>query len=364
MALSFPLNPTLNQEYTVGDITWSWNGEAWVLLPSSDVQYQTVQSADLTVTNNTILKNLNVTGSLTGISLNDLSDVTVTSPTNQDFLQYNQTTNQWVPAPVVTAGAFNGGTITNPLFVDNLTSSTGSLSGALRVTGGVGISGAVNIGGILTVEDDDLYIKTGKSLRLYNTTNTAYVSLKSPTSPANTVYTLPASDGTSGQFLRTNGSGVLSWASAAGAGGGTPPGGTNLQVQFNNNNAFDGDAGLTFDPNQQLLAVPDITVLGSATINATDESTSVSTGALYVLGGVGITKQLNVGGVTSTFSGTTDSTSINTGTIVVNGGMGIAKNITVGENVSTATEPTDPDHLTNKKYVDANILAFSVAFGA
>ena len=49
---------------------------------------------------------------------------------------------------------------------------------------------------------------------------TNYVGFKSPASlAANTVWTLPAADGTSGQVLSTNGSNVLSWTSA-GAGGG------------------------------------------------------------------------------------------------------------------------------------------------
>jgi len=32
MSLSFPLSPALNQTYTAGTKTWSWNGTAWVLL--------------------------------------------------------------------------------------------------------------------------------------------------------------------------------------------------------------------------------------------------------------------------------------------------------------------------------------------
>lgn len=369
MALNFPTTPTLNQEYTLGNVTWRWNGEAWVILPPTEVQYEEIDTTDLTVTNNTTLNNLTINGTITGlsISLSDLDNVDVSSPNDQDVLQYSQSAGQWIAANIAVSGggsSFNGGTIVNPLFIDNSTASTGSQSGALRVTGGAGIQGNVNIGGILTVEDDDLYIRSGSGLRLYNAENTAYVSLRSPTTPANTVYTLPATDGSAGQFLRTNGEGGLSWASAAGAGGGTPPGGINLQVQFNNNNSFDGDAGLTFDPNQQLLTAPDITSTGVITINATDESTTDSTGALQIAGGVGIAKQLNVSGSTSKFTGNVNSTSINTGTIVVTGGVGISQTVNVGSNVSADTEPTDPSHLTNKRYVDANILAFSVAFGA
>lgn len=46
-----------------------------------------------------------------------------------------------------------------------------------------------------------------------------YTGFKGPASLAgNVIYTLPSADGTSGQLLRTNGSGTLSWVSAAGTG--------------------------------------------------------------------------------------------------------------------------------------------------
>lgn len=32
MALGFPSSPTLNQQYSIGTRTWTWNGKAWVLL--------------------------------------------------------------------------------------------------------------------------------------------------------------------------------------------------------------------------------------------------------------------------------------------------------------------------------------------
>ena len=63
-------------------------------------------------------------------------------------------------------------------------------------------------------------------------------------------------------------------------------------------------------------------------INGTEESTSCTTGALVVDGGVGIAKNLNTCG-TVAFNGTTESTSCTTGTLVVAGGVGIAKNLNV-----------------------------------
>lgn len=59
---------------------------------------------------------------------------------------------------------------------------------------------------------------------------TNYVGLKAPDAlPANTIWTLPSADGSSGQVLSTNGAGVLSWTTPSG-GGGSYSAGTGLQL--------------------------------------------------------------------------------------------------------------------------------------
>ena len=60
--------------------------------------------------------------------------------------------------------------------------------------------------------------------------------------------------GTNGYVLQTDGAGDLSWtAQSGGGGGGGNPGGANTQVQFNNAGAFGGDAGFTYDIDNDLL---------------------------------------------------------------------------------------------------------------
>jgi hypothetical protein len=62
-----------------------------------------------------------------------------------------------------------------------------------------------------------------------------------PASAAGTyTLTLPTTDGNSGEFLQTDGSGVLTWAAAS---GGTPAG-SNKQVQYNSSGSFAGAAGV------------------------------------------------------------------------------------------------------------------------
>jgi len=79
---------------------------------------------------------------------------------------------------------------------------------------------------MFSVDEDGISVangtaSTGAVLRLGEATanGTNYVAVQAPASlAANTTYTLPTADGTSGQLLSTNGSGTLSWATASGGG--------------------------------------------------------------------------------------------------------------------------------------------------
>ena len=83
--------------------------------------------------------------------------------------------------------------------------------------------------------------------------------------------------GTNGQFLKTNGSGGLSWATPAGGGG--TPGGANGEIQFNDNGAFGANSGLTFNPSTSTLSVANI----SATIRTSAQPNITSVGNLSSL---------------------------------------------------------------------------------
>lgn len=354
MATNFPISPSLNQTYASGETTWRWTGVSWAIVPSSTLTIE-----------NLIVDNLTVNTGVTNISLDDLSDVSVSSPTNQQILGYNEQTLNWEPITVNLPTPFNGGTITNPLVINNTSQSTNLTSGALRISGGAAVTGNLVIGGTAIVEDEELQLRARSQIKLFNEDNTRFIGLRAPTTvTADRTYILPGTDGTAGQFLRTNGSGTLTWASAAGASGGTPAGGLTGQIQFNDSETFAGNAGLTFDAETQLLSAPNATISGAVNMTATTESTSTTTGVLKVSGGVAITKQLNVGGAVNRFVGNINATSTTTGTIVVTGGIGISNAMHIGSTVSADTAPTNAEHLTNKRYVDANVLAFSVAFGA
>jgi hypothetical protein len=81
--------------------------------------------------------------------------------------------------------------------------------------------------------------------------------------------------GADGYYLQTNGSGGLTWAPANGGGGGNGvPGGSNSEVQFNNDGDFGGDAGFTYDNVNNQLSISGNTVatnfVASGNVSATN----------------------------------------------------------------------------------------------
>ena len=95
----------------------------------------------------------------------------------------------------------------------NPSSGSGSTTtGALIVTGGVGIGGSLNVHS-LSKFSDHLEIKTQKELRLYNSQDTFYVALKAGNvASLSKTFTLPIDYGSDGEFLKTDGTGTLTWA--------------------------------------------------------------------------------------------------------------------------------------------------------
>jgi hypothetical protein len=95
------------------------------------------------------------------------------------------------------------------------------------------------------------------SLKLYseNGGTDRFVSLTpSASQTADTAYTLPVADGTTGQALTTNGSAVLAWATVV-----TPPGGADTYVQYNSGGtAFGGENTFTYIPGTDTLTAVNI----------------------------------------------------------------------------------------------------------
>ena len=72
----FPNTPSVGQTHTIGTITWEWNGVSWVVKSGGTVD----------------------------ISLTDLSDVTITSPTEGQVLKYDS--SEWTNQGSLDGGSF------------------------------------------------------------------------------------------------------------------------------------------------------------------------------------------------------------------------------------------------------------------
>lgn len=114
---------------------------------------------------------------------------------------------------IATAPAFTT-SITTPstaFSIANTTATTLNIGGAATTFNLAGGSGAaVNVGGGASAAELRLLEPSGSG--------TNYTGFKAPALAGNVVYTLPTTDGTSGQVLQTNGSAALSWTTASGGG--------------------------------------------------------------------------------------------------------------------------------------------------
>ena len=190
--------------YTIDDGTGNW-----------EVGYGTVGTG--TLTRSVVLDSSNA-GSLVSFAAGTAKRVFCTAPTAAIF---NQST---------------GGTVNGALTVTGTTTLATSLTGLLKGTSGVvstatsgtdyapatsgtsilkgngsgGFSNAVANTDYLAVNNP---IATGV-LKL-NGSSSGYVGLQGAAAAGSTTYTLPSADGSNGQVLSTNGTGTLSWTTAA-----------------------------------------------------------------------------------------------------------------------------------------------------
>lgn len=142
--------------------------------------------------------------------------------------------------------------------------------------------------------------------------------------------------GNSGYYLQTDGAGNLVWTVGTGGGGNGSPGGSNLQVQYNNTGSFAGTSGFTFDPGSSTLAVP-----GPIT------GTAIAVSAATVYGNVNTVNVAASGNITASnyFGNGSALTGISTDTanyviqpVQANiTGVGTLSNLLVSGNIATAS---------------------------
>ena len=162
MALNFPPNPNIGDTWTVGTKTYSWSGAAWLVTAVS----QTFNSLTISTSTNATSTNSGAVQVVGGMGIGgDLwlggtlysnsqpvittatlsasifggNDITITSTgtTSSSFLRFDNTST----LQTVTNRGF---TTTNRINVTNSTESSSTTTGAVVVTGGLGVGKRVN----------------------------------------------------------------------------------------------------------------------------------------------------------------------------------------------------------------------------
>jgi hypothetical protein len=203
---------------------------------------------------------------------------------------------------------------TNNLSVGINVASTSTSTGALTVTGGVGIGGSI-YGGSTISAADNIEVKSAKEVRFNNSGNTYYTGLKAGSNASNTTYTLPiAFPGTGTSILQSDTSGTLTWVAMTASGSATTANSINITSAASNSShpvlfspstsnvvgsAVSSDASLFYNPSTKILSVSGLA------ITAGTASTSTFTGALLVTGGVGISGQVSFTRASLGFTGVT-----------------------------------------------------------
>ena len=210
------------------------------------------------------------------------------------------------------------------IYTISSTNSTSIGSGAVIVAGGVGIGSSVSIGG---------------RLQMFNSSNyTAFVS----SATGNTVYTLPATSPATGtSVLQSTSAGVLSWVPMTVTGGSAGGAGT----------VYDGSLNsIPYYPTAGTAITGSSSFTNTGTsinIGYTTAATNSSSGALTIVGGVGIGGSLYVAG-DLTINGTT--TTINSVTLTVDD-----KNIELGSVVTPSDVTAEGGGITLRGATDKSI---------
>ena len=155
----------------------------------------------------------------------------------------------------------------------------------------------------ITTATSHIQIEGGNSLRLADDDTSNYIAFTAPATVAsNVTLTFPGTAGTANQVLTTDGNGVLSWVNP----------GISIANQTADTNTYyptittstSGSVSTVNTSSTKLSFVPSTGVLSATGIRATANtaSSSTSTGALVVTGGVGIGGQMTAVSIVETSS--------------------------------------------------------------
>jgi len=301
-SLNFPSNPTIGQQHTVGTTVYEWDGVAWNIVPDSAPEFTDIITETISITSSTNSTStdsgaLTVTGGI-GIGGNGYFGgnlyssgslvLTTTTLVNSivagDDIRIDLDIATGV-LTIVNTSTFQtvtsrGSTTSNILYVTNEVDSTSTDTGALQVLGGISIAKNLYSDGNFTFNGTLSNYITGSLIP-----TTSNVNLGSLESPFNTLYL-------AGETLYVGSTKISE----------VTPG--TISIGENNTGSIQ---------------------VGTIGVTGLENSTSTTTGALIVAGGVGIGADVWVEGRINSESlkiadSVFDSTLVNintTGTVVI-----------------------------------------------
>lgn len=238
----------------------------------------------------------------------------------------------YVPVYTDPSGSCNWDTLKDSIITQNALNTIINIAGSLTVAGDVQISG-----GDLTATTSTFNLLNTAPVSIINFgSTTTNIEMGGVATVVNVNGTADSTSCTTGALVVDGGVGIAKnlfvCANANIAGDAAINGGdlTSTAVSFN---LLNQSTNITFGSGaaNMFIGRPDST--SDVTIVSTQESTSCTTGALVINGGVGIAKNLNLCGILS-INNTTQSTDCTTGALVIAGGVGIAKNLNVCGNLT------------------------------
>ena len=228
---------------------------------------------------------------------------------------------------ITSVGTLTGLTSSGVVDITNSTASTTTTTGALKVVGGVGIGGALNVGGNITGTLATAAQPNITSVGTLTSLSTGSITLNGTliTATAADINSLQGSSGAQSSYITGITEGTASASKALVVD-------TNKDITgIRNLTATNLTGTLQTAAQANITSVGTLTGLtssGAVSITNATASSSILTGALVVTGGVGIGGASYIGGSVRVNSSSISSSSVS-GALVVNGGVGIGNNLNV-----------------------------------
>ena len=272
MATDVIIDPSTGQIY--------WNDSAGVGTESISIKGDAVNTISFTGYSGSFSPGSTPAGALTLVTIKDSAGTDALIPGTSGY-NLGSSTLRW------NTFATNAN-LSGTLVVSDATISSSLLTGSVKFNGGIAISGNASI---------------GQSLNFYNTSNANYVGFKAGVTAANTLYTLPTNFPGSASILQSDTSGTLSWVGVVG----TATTATNVNIVSATTSAshpvlftpatgtasgaaLSTESTFVYNPNTDILSVSGLAVTSGVI------STSTTSGAFQVRGGIGITGNAFIGG--------------------------------------------------------------------